>query len=369
MDSGTRLTQEDTVTSTAAVDQDKAQAFGARMLAMVSDTTLAFMVNVGHEVGLFEAMAGLPPATSDAIAETTGLNERYVREWLATMAAARVVDYDHTAGTFQLPAEHAMSLTSAAGPANMALWAWGFIGCAEALDLLPDCFRNGGGVPYSRFTKFPKVMAAISGANYDTTLLSSTLPLVPGLVDRLEQGIDVADVGCGSGHAINIMARAFPKSRFVGYDFSEPSLAAAREEASAWGLANASFESKDAATLSGPPRFDFVTAIDAIHDQAHPRNVLKGIAEMLRPGGTFLCVDVAASSNLHENLENPMAVIMYGVSTMHCMTVSLALGGEGLGAMWGEQKARELFAEAGFTSVETKRVELDMENNYYICRK
>lgn len=212
-------------------------------------------------------------------------------------------------------------------------------------------------------------MAAVSAANYDATLLSATLPLVPGIVERLESGIDVADVGCGSGHAINIMAKAFPKSRFVGYDFSEPSLAAAREEASALGVTNVSFESKDVATLSGPPRFDFITAFDAIHDQAYPRKVLKGIADALRPDGIFLCVDIAASSNLHENFDNPMAVLMYAGSVMHCMTVSLALGGEGLGTMWGEQKARELFAEAGFSRVETKRVETDMGNNYYICQK
>ena len=357
------------MTTATAMDQDKAAAFGGRMMEMISSGTLMMMTSVGHEVGLFETMAGMRPATSQEIATAAGLNERYVREWLGAMTTGRIVDYDPVGARFSLPAEHAASLTTAAGPVNMGLWAWSFIGFGETLDSLADCFRNGGGIPYSKLTKFPMVMAAISAANYDASLISTTLPLVPGLVERLKAGIDVADVGCGSGHAINLMAKQFPNSRFTGFDFSEVSVNAAREEAQGLQLKNARFEVKDVATLSGPPAYDFITAFDAIHDQAHPRKVLRGIADSLRPGGTFLCVDIAGSSNLHENMDNPMAPMMYSASTMHCMTVSLALGGEGLGNMWGEQKAHELFREAGFTNIETKRIDSDPSNNYYICRK
>ncbi|MEO8541254.1 MAG: class I SAM-dependent methyltransferase [bacterium] len=357
------------MTTATALDEEKAQAFGARMLEICSNGMLMSMTSIAHEVGLFEAMAGKPPATSQLIADVAGLNERYVREWLACMASAGIVDYDPVTASFSLPDEHAASLTKAAGPMNMALWAFAMTGFGEALDQLVTAFRNGGGVPYSSFTKFPALMAAVSGAQYDASLISSMLPLVPGLVDRLRAGIDVADVGCGSGHAINLMAEAFPNSRFTGFDFSEVSLEAARRESSLMGLSNTRFESRDVATLSGPPRFDFITAFDSIHDQAQPRKVLKGIADSLRQDGTFLCVDVAGSTILHENFGNPMAPMMYAISTMHCMTVSLALDGEGLGTMWGEQKAHELFAEAGFTSIETKRIESDMENNYYVCRK
>ncbi len=355
--------------TTATIDQEKAQAFGGRMLDMCTNGMLMAMTSVGHEVGLFEAMANRPPATSQMIAETTGLNERYVREWLSCLASGGVLDYNADGATFSLPAEHAMSLTSAAGPGNMALWAWAMTGFGEALDDLVQCFRAGGGVPYSKFTKFPPLMAAVSGTQYDASLISAILPLVSGLVDRLKAGIDVADIGCGSGHAINLMAKTYPKSRFTGFDFSEVSLNVARAEAAALGLTNARFESKDVSTLAGPAAFDLVTAFDAIHDQAHPRRVLKGISEMLRRDGVFLCCDIAASSNLQENFGNPMAAMMYAISTMHCMTVSLALDGEGLGTMWGEQKAHELFSEAGFTSVSTHRIDSDMGNNYYICRK
>ncbi len=355
--------------ATATLDQQKAEAFGGRMLEIISNSMLSAMTSVGHEVGLFEALADKPPATSQEVADSAGLNERYVREWLATMVTGGIVDYDPTTAKYSLPPEHAMTLTAAAGPMNMGLWAWAITSFGEALDQLVGSFRNGGGVPYSSFTKFPALMAAVSGAQYDASLIGVTLPLVPGLVERLKAGIDVADIGCGSGHAINLMAEAFPASRFTGIDFSDVALEAARREASKKELSNATFEMRDAATLSGPARFDFVTAFDAIHDQAHPRRVLKGIADSLRQDGTFLCVDIAASSNLEDNIGNPMAPMMYAISTMHCMTVSLALGGEGLGTMWGEQKARELFAEAGFNSVETKRIESDIENNYYVCRK
>jgi SAM-dependent methyltransferase len=358
-----------TTASTPTIDEAKAQAFGGRMLGMCSTGMLMAMTSVGHEVGLFEAMADRPPATSQLVAEAAGLNERYVREWLACLAAGGILDYNAEGATFSLPAEHAMSLTKAAGPGNMALWAWAMTGFGEALDPLVASFRSGGGVPYSVFTKFPRLMAAVSGAQHDASLIAAILPLVPGLPKRLKAAIDVADVGCGSGHAINLMAKTFPNSRFTGFDFSEVSLKAARDEAASLGLTNARFELKDVATLDGPPIYDLVTAFDAIHDQAHPRRVLKGIAEILRPDGVFLCCDIAASSHLDENFDNPMAPMMYAISTMHCMTVSLALDGEGLGAMWGEQKAYELFTEAGFTHVKTHRIESDMSNNYYVCRK
>lgn len=344
------------------------EAFRARMLDVCSNGVLMAMLSVGHDVGLFEAMAGKPARTSPEIAEAAGLNERYVREWLSCLTSAGVIRYDPVGGSFTLPAEHAASLTRAAGPMNMALWAFALTGFGETLDEVADSFRRGGGVPYERFTKFPALMAAVSAAQYDASLISTVLPSLSGIVEQLHGGIDVADIGCGSGHAINLMAKAFPNSRFTGFDFSEAALTAAFAERSSLGVANANFELADVATMSRPKSFDFITAFDAIHDQAHPRRVLKNIAEALRPGGTFLCVDVAGSSLLHENLGNPMATMMYAISTMHCMTVSLALGGEGLGTMWGEQKALELLAEAGFLDVQVRRIETDLENNYYICR-
>ena len=355
--------------TTEQLDPAKAAAFAGQMIGILNGAALTGMVSIGHQTGLFDTMAGLPPSTSEQIAKAATLNERYVREWLGAMVTGRIAEYDPAKGTYRLPAEHAALLTRAAGPNNMSALAQWFpeIGLVERQVI--ESFRNGGGVPYSAYPRFQQLMMEESAQIFDATLIDVTLPLVPGLVDRLKQGIDAADIGCGAGHAINLMARAFPKSRFAGYDFSEEGIAIGKTEAKQMGLANSRFEAQDVAKLDGSEQFDLITVFDAIHDQAQPRKVLKNIYNLLRPGGVFLCVDVAASSNLAENMDHPLAPFLYTVSTMHCMTVSLALNGEGLGTVWGEQKARELLAEAGFADIEVKRVEGDILNNYYIARK
>src|SRR6516164_10434016 len=201
--------------------------FAERMNRMLNEAALALMVSVGHRTGLFDVMAAMPAATSAEIAAGAALDERYVREWLAVMTTGGIVDHDGAAGSFSLPAGRAAWLTRAAGPGNLAIQAQ-YIGLLALVeDQIADCFRTGGGVPYSAFPKFQALMAEDSGAVHDATLLDVTLPLVPGLVDRLRDGIDVADVGCGSGHAANLMAEAFPRSRFTGFDISDTGLAAA----------------------------------------------------------------------------------------------------------------------------------------------
>jgi SAM-dependent methyltransferase len=345
------------------------EEFSARMLGMMNEASLALMVSVGHRTGLFDVMAGMPAATSASIASVAGLDERYVREWLAAMTAGRIAEHDGAAGTYSLPAAHAAWLTRAAGMDNIAA-GMQYIGLLALVeDQIVDCFRNGGGVPYSAFPKFQAIRGEESRAEQDASLIGKTLPLVPGLTGRLEDGIEVADVGCGSGYAVNLMAATFPRSRFTGFDFSGPGIASARAEAERDGLANARFEERDAARLGETARFDFITTFDAIHDQARPDLVLAGIAAALRPGGVYLCVDTGASSRLVDNLGHPLAPFLYTVSTMHCMTVSLADGGMGLGTMWGEQTARRMLAEAGFTSVEARRVDGDIVNAYLIATK
>ena len=190
-----------------------------------------------------------------------------------------------------------------------------------------------------------------------------------GIVERLEHGISVADIGTGSGHAVNVMARAFPKSNFVGIDFSESALEIGRAEATDWGLDNATFISADAAQLTGDDTYDFITTFDAVHDQAHPQDMVDGIYRSLRPGGFWLCADVRASSHVGENMDHPMGTFMYSVSCQHCMTVSLAYEGDGLGAMWGVQKAKDVFGQAGFAEISVKTIDFDPTNNYYVCRK
>jgi SAM-dependent methyltransferase len=352
------------------LDVERAEAFAGRMLGIVNDGVLALMVSVGHRVGLFDVMAGMAaPADAAAIAAAAGLQERYVREWLAAMATGGVVEYDPAAKTFRLPPEHAASTTRAAGPGNIASYTQ-FVGLlAGVQSSIVDCFRSGGGVPYSQFSDFQRLMAEESAMSFDVALLDAVLPLVPGLPEHLESGIDVADVGCGSGYAINLMAATYPASRFVGFDISAEGIANGRASAEANGLTNATFVEHDAATLGGPAAFDVVTTFDAIHDQAWPDRVLRGIHDMLRPGGTYVCADIRASSELGDNLDHPLGPFLYSVSCMHCMTVSLAAGGAGLGAMWGEQRALEMLHDAGFSDVRIATVPGDEFNNYYLATR
>jgi len=211
-------------------------------------------------------------------------------------------------------------------------------------------------------------------------LIDQIVPLVGGLGERLRAGIDVLDVGCGQGHAINLMARNFPNSRFTGYDISKEGIQAAREEAKQIGLTNVKFEVNDIASINDHEKYDLITAFDVIHDQAQPAKVLKGIYNALRNtqegeeeergGGIFLMQDMAASSKLEENMENPLGPTLYSISTMHCMTVSLAYNGEGLGTVWGRQKAEEMLKEAGFSEkIEVSEVPGDIFNYYYIVQK
>jgi SAM-dependent methyltransferase len=355
--------------TTTEMDATAAEEFAGRMVGLLNDSLLCLMLSVGHRTELLDKLATLSPSTSDDVAAAAGLNERYVREWLNALTVGKIVEYDAATKTYSLPPEHAASLTRAAGPGNLATMMQfeSLMGAVE--DDIVECFRHGGGVSYAKFPTFQKLMAEMSAEIHDAALFEGTLPLVDGIKGRLEQGIDVCDIGCGQGHAINLMAKAYPNSRFTGWDFSEEGIAAARKEAAELGVTNATFDTKDAATIDGSQQFDFITVFDAIHDQAMPDIVLKGIADSLRPDGTFLCVDIAGSSHVEENMDHPLAPMLYSVSTFHCMTVSLALDGAGLGTMWGEQKANEMFNEAGFANVETKKLPEDIFNVYYVCRK
>jgi SAM-dependent methyltransferase len=350
------------------LDQAAVAAFGDRVIGVLNDACTALMTSIGHQTGLFDALAAAAPVTSTELARRTGLNERYVREWLKALATARILSYDPPRERYLLPAEHAAWLTTAAGPNNLARTMQYIPLLAEVEQGIVDCFRSGGGLSYDHYPRFHGLMAEDSAAVFDAALVDVIIPLVEGLPNRLRDGIHVADIGCGSGHAVNVLAQAYPASRLVGYDFSTEAIQAARAEADEIGLTNARFEVLDVATLDEPDSFDLVTAFDAIHDQAHPAQVLAAVARALRTNGVFLMVDIKASSNLEDNFDLPWAPFVYTVSTLHCMTVSLGLDGDGLGTAWGHQLATTMLADAGFTHVEIREVEDDPFNDYYLCR-
>ena len=350
------------------LDQGRAEAFAERMLGALNEEALTLMTSIGHRTGLFDAMAGLPPSTSEQIA-AAGLNERYVREWLGAMVVSGVVENEPEDGTYSLPLEHAAWLTRAAAPDNIAVTTQWISVLASVEDGIVESFEKGGGLPYSAYPRFHEVMAEESAQTVVAALTDHILPLVPGLIERLKAGIDVLDVGCGSGKALNLMARRFPNSRFAGYDISEEGIARARAEAQEHDTTNVRFEVKDVAALDEEASYDLITTFDVVHDQARPAAVLKGIANGLRPDGVYLMQDIAGSSHHHNNMDHPIGPFLYTISTMHCMTVSLAQSGEGLGAMWGEEKAKEMLEEAGFTKVEVEQLSHNFINSYYIATK
>src|SRR4028118_666089 len=263
--------------TTPDLDQAKAEEFAERMVGVLNEGAIALMTSIGHRTGLFDAMAGLPPSTTDQIADAAGLDERYVREWLGAMVVGRIIEHDPENATYHLPREHAAFLTRAASPDNIAAFAQYIPLLGSVEDGIVESFEHGGGVPYSAFPRFHEVMAEDSGQTVVPALTDHILPLVPGMVEHLEKGIDVLDVGCGSGRALDLMARTFPNSRFSGYDLSEEAIARARTEAQEHGTTNVRFEVKDAATLDEEERYDLITTFDAVHDKADPAAVLTTI--------------------------------------------------------------------------------------------
>ncbi len=353
-------------------DQARADAFAGNLLAMLNHGALCLMVSVGHRTGLFDAMSGMPPATPEAIARQAGLDARYVREWLGAMVTGGVVDFDPAGGRYALPAEHAAFLTRAAVADNMAVFAQYVAVMGDVEDAIVECFRHGGGVPYAQYRRFHEVMAEDSGQSVLSSLETHILPLVPGLAERLDGGISVLDAGCGRGRILARLAGLYPRSRFVGMDLSREAILHAREQAARAGLGNVEYLAVDLGnfdTEAEPEAFDFVATFDAIHDQARPLAVLKGIHRTLKPDGVYLMQDISGSGHVERDIGHPIGPFLYTISCMHCMSVSLAQGGEGLGAMWGEEKAREYLRQAGFRSITTHRLAHDIQNHWYVVTK
>ncbi len=351
------------------IDKSKAEAFTGRMLDILNDAALAFMISVGHRTGLYDKMANLPPSTSQKIADTAGLNERYVREWLGSMVAGKIIEYDQDKGLYHLQLEYSGSLTRRASPNNMAAFAQYMAILGSVEDTIVDRFYNGGGTSYSDYPRFQAVMAEDSGQTVVSALNDYVLPAVPGIVDKLKYGIDVMDIGCGQGRALNLMAKTFLNSRFIGYDISEKSINVAMQSAKEMMLKNVKFVAKDAADISETEKYDFITTFDAIHDQKKPEQVLRNIINALRSDGIYLMQDIRSSIHLEKNKDHVAGPFIYAVSCFHCMPISLGAGGPGLGAMWGEEKAVEMLHNAGFSNIEVKQLPHDVFNNYMIVRK
>jgi ubiquinone/menaquinone biosynthesis C-methylase UbiE len=367
-----RIFEVDEMAQDPTPEMSQSGAFAERLLNTLNQAAVCLMISVGHRTGLFDTMRGMAPATSAEIASKANLNERYVREWLGAMVTGRIVEIDPTTGRFSLPADHAAFLCRSAGADNLAVFAQYIPVLGGVEDDIVECFKKGGGVPYSKFPRFHAVMAEDSGQSVLSSLESHIVPLIPELALQLSSGIQMLDVGCGRGRVINRLAELYPKSRFTGIDLSSEAILSAWEEAADKKLRNVEFIVADLSRFDETAEFeafDLVTTFDAIHDQAKPLNVLRGIHRTLRPAGVYLMQDIKGSSAMDKNLDHPLGPLLYTVSCMHCMTVSLAQNGEGLGAMWGEEKTRKYLAKASFRSVEKKELAHDIQNNWYVVRK
>lgn len=336
----------------SVLDPAATEAFAETVFANLAGTLLAPMVVLGHRLGLLKDLWKHGPATAAELATRVNANERYVREWASAMACGKYLTYDATTKRFTLPPEHAAVLVDEQSPYHLGTIYDEVVPLYKVVDRVAAAFRTGGGVPYDAYEPaFWNGLEAETSPLFDHQLVQAWLPEMPALAKRLEDGIDVADVGCGAGRALIKLAQAFPRSRFTGHDFFAPQLERARANAAAAGVADRiEFILADATGgLAGT--YDLITTFDVVHDTKDPLQFLRSIRRALRPEGTYLLLEYTAADALEDNI-GVLGSYLFSASVLYCMTTSLSQGGEGLGtAGMPEAKVRELTALAGFSSV------------------
>jgi SAM-dependent methyltransferase len=333
-----------------ALDYEKVRGFLGQMVNDVGTAMLGALSYIGDRADLFKAMAAAGPVTIDELAGRTRLNARYLREWLNAMVAARYVAYDPATARYALPAEHAAVLAEETSPFFLGGFFEMIVPAILQTPKLLKAFRNGKGVPQEAYG--PELFEAIERSSapwYRHKLAQHWIPLMPDVEAKLDAGGSALDVGCGSGRAVIAIAKAFPNARVFGYDNHPGSVDRARANAKAEGVARkVVFKAFDAKRMRGR-KFDFISTFDVVHDSADPMALLKAIRRSLADDGTYLMLEMNCSTEVNENI-HPIGKLMYAVSTLYCMTQSLAQNGAGIGAAMGEPKARELAEAAGFTS-------------------
>jgi ubiquinone/menaquinone biosynthesis C-methylase UbiE len=359
---------------------EEREVFSRKMVEILNCGALNLAIGIGYRVGLYEIMDTFDgPQTLSIVAEKAGLNSRYMKEWLGVMVSGGIVEVAQKKdgeNTFYLPKAHADILTRRAANDNLGVYAQEIpLLTSSVMEAVVNGFYTGEGINYELYSRFQAFMSELAVAKHHEVLIDKFLPTVDDgkLIERLIEGIRVCDVGCAEGTALLLMAKAFPASRFIGIDLAEEPIRQARTSALRQGLANAEFTVMNAATLKESDRFcgffNYVTAFDAIHDQTQPFDTLKGIHHVLADQGVFSMVDIAARTNMSDNVSHPMGPFLYTVSLMHCMPVGLVGGGVGLGMMWGREMAVDLLRNCGFQYVEVFEMPHDPFNLHFFCRK
>lgn len=331
------------------LDFAKAKQVAQSVMNDVGSVMHGMLSYIGDRVGLFKAMMGAGPLTAARLAAKTGLSERYVREWLSAMAAAGYVEFDAGAHTYLLTPEYAAALADEESPFFIGSYFQMAQAAAAVAPEVARAFRTGKGVSQARYPAgFFEAAERNSNMRYKHKLLRKWIPAMPQVVETLRAGGVAADVGCGGGRAAIMIAQVFPEARVFGFDIHAGSIERARRNAEAAGVSDrVTFEVANGAKLP-EQAFDFVATFDVVHDAVDPVGLMGAIRRSLRSDGTYLVQEINLSGELRDNLR-PLGKMAYSVSTLYCMTTSLAHGGAGIGAAMGEAKARELAAAAGFS--------------------
>jgi 2-polyprenyl-3-methyl-5-hydroxy-6-metoxy-1,4-benzoquinol methylase len=351
-----------------APTMDEIMAFAFKVVGELGAALAGAHVYIGDRLGLFKVLAASPPMTTTEFAKATGLQERYLREWSAAMAASGFIDYDPGTETFTVPAAKAAVLADEDSPVFVG-------GFAQMIPdhyiVIPDilkAFHEGGGVPYSSYSNDTfQGTERFFRPGYVNFLVQDWIPAT-GLTDRLTAGARVADVGCGRGQAICTLAKAFPNSQFTGFDNHGPGIEAARDNAKKLGASvNTTWEVRGSTDLPQTADFDLITTLDSLHDMVDPHGAGKSIHGALKAGGAWFIIEPNMADKLEDNI-NPVGRVFYSVSMLQCMTASLAHGGAGYGAGMGPAKIEQVAREAGFTRFEKLPIENPF-NQYFLATK
>ena len=332
------------------VDPDKLNATLFRMIGDVAAAASGSLIVLGERLGLFKALAEGGPLSSDALAGRLKLTERYVREWLNTMVAAEYVQYDRASDTYFMTPEQIACLADPDSPAMLTGGYYGIMSLYLDEPKVEEAFRTGKGIGWGEHHQCLFCGAEkFFGPGYKANLIDHWLPQLDGVIDKLQRGARVADVGCGHALSTRLMARAFPNSEFVGIDYHAPSIAHATELAANWGLSNISFKTGTSSDFDGT--YDLIAFFDCLHDMGDPTAIARHVKQRLAPGGTWMVVEPAAADNVADNI-NPVSRAFYAFSTMVCVPVSLSQPGRmGLGAQAGAKRLSEVIGAGGFGSV------------------
>tara|TARA_R110002095_G_scaffold140726_1_gene122194 strand:+ start:2321 stop:3409 length:1089 start_codon:yes stop_codon:yes gene_type:complete len=352
-----------------ALDQERTADLEQKLQQMLNQGGLSLMISVGHRVGLFDVMGNMDSATSQEIAERSGLRERCVRDWLSAMVHGGIVEYETIIKTYRLPSEHAALLTRSAGLNNYASTARWISIFGKIEDDLVECFRKEGSIPCTVFSSLQSELVAENSVSVVNGLFRHVLPLAPSLILGLCEGLDVLDLGCGAGATLMELAVAFPKSRFVGYDMSEEDIRRARRSAEARGISNITFITRDISQIHAICSFDLITAFDVIHDQAYPFQILDEIHTALRPAGILLMQNPVASHSFEKQSDHPLSPLLSTISCLRSMAFPAEQDLAPAVTEWGEEKTCQTLEEIGFENVAIHQLPHDMLSYFYVAIK